>query len=152
MLEALQSSALAAAIGQSQVWLASLSALHLVGFTLVLGSAVVTNLRFLGALFPERPSTDVTAASTRMLLVGLALSAASGALMFVPRAAGAAANPMFRLKLGLVLAAVVLQAVVQPRAASTLPGTTGLMRALGLSGAVLWLGAALAACAFILLE
>ena len=63
------------------------------GALLVLGSAVVTNLRFLGALFPERPSTDVTAASTRMLLVGLALSAASGALMFVPRAAGAAATP-----------------------------------------------------------
>ena len=38
MLEALQSSWLARAIGESQMLTASLSAMHLIGFTLVMGS------------------------------------------------------------------------------------------------------------------
>lgn len=152
MLESLQASALATMIGQSQVWLASLSALHLVGFTLVMGSAAVTNLRFLGLLFPDRPSREVTTTSTRLLLAGLAVSVPTGVLMFLPRAEGAAANSMFRLKLGLLLCAVVLQVLVQPRAASATAGTTAPMRVLGVAGAALWLGVALAACAFILLE
>ena len=60
MLSALQSSWLAHAIGESQTLTAALSALHLIGFTLVMGSALVSNLRLLGRLFPERPATAVT--------------------------------------------------------------------------------------------
>lgn len=152
MLESLQASALATLIGQSQFWLASLSAVHLIGFTLVMSAALVTNLHLAGALLRDRPSREVVRPATRLLLTGLAVSALTGALMFLPRAASAAANPTFRTKLSLLLAASVLALVVQPRvtAGATAPGAPA--RLLGGAGLVLWLGVALAACAFILLE
>lgn len=152
MLDALQTSWLATTIGQSQVWLASLSAFHVIGFTLVMGAALMTNLHLTGLLLAERPASEVMRPATRMLLTGLAVSVVTGALMFLPRAASAAENPTFRTKLSLLVAASVLALVVQPRvtARATAPGA--LTRLLGGVGVVLWLGVALAAFAFILLE
>lgn len=152
VLESLQASGVATAIGQSQFWLASLSALHLIGFTLVMGAAVVTNLYLAGLLFRDRSSHEIVRPAARLLLAGLGVSLVTGALMFLPRAASAAANPTFRMKMSLLAAASVLALVVQPRvtAGATAPGASA--RILGGAGLVLWLGVALAACAFILLE
>lgn len=152
MLESLQASAMATAIGQSQFWLASLSALHLIGFTLAMSAALVTNLHLSGLLFAERPSTELVRPAARILLAGLGASLVTGALMFLPRAASAAANPTFRTKLSLLAAASLLALVVQPRvtARATAPGASA--RILGGAGLVLWLGVALAACSFILFE
>lgn len=152
VLDALQASWLATTIGQSQVWLASLSAFHLVGFTLVMGAALVTNLHLTGLLFAERPSTELVRPATRILRAGLTVSVVTGALMFITRAASAAENATFRTKLSLLVAASVLALVVQPRvtARAVAPGASA--RVLGGTGLVLWLGVALAACAFILLE
>lgn len=152
VLETLQASSLAATIGQSQVWLASLSAFHLIGFTLVMSAALVANLHLSGVLMADRPASELVPPATRVLLAGLTVSLVTGALMFVPRAASAAENPMFRAKLSLLLVASLLALVVQPRlsARATAPGASA--RLAGGAGLVLWLGVALAACAFILLE
>lgn len=152
MLETLQASGLAITIGQSQVWLASLSAFHLIGFTLVMSAALATNLHLSGVLLADRPAVELVRPATRLLLAGLAVSVLTGALMFLPRAASAAANPMFRSKLALLAGATVLALVIQPRltARATTPGAGS--RLLGGAGLLLWFGVALAACAFILLE
>lgn len=55
MLEWIQTTALAQEIAQSLMLTAALSAAHMLGFTLVTGSALVVNLRLLGALLTERP-------------------------------------------------------------------------------------------------
>ena len=152
MLNALQSSWLAHTVGESQMLTASLSALHLVGFTLVMGSAVVSNLRLLGALFADQPATDITRPARRALLLGACLSATTGSLLFMPRAASAVANDFFRVKVALLAVALLFLAIVQGRVsrrASTEPGQARLMGAIGLA---LWIGAALAASAFILIE
>jgi hypothetical protein len=60
MLEALQHSWVAHAVGESQMLTASLSSLHLIGLTLVLGSAVLSNLRVMGLLLADLPVPDVT--------------------------------------------------------------------------------------------
>ena len=152
MLEYLQASRLAHAVGESQMLTATLSSLHLLGFTTIMGSALVSNLRMLGLLLPEQPATDITRPASRALAVGLMLSALTGALLFMPRAAGAAANPIFRLKLGLILAAALVHFGAQRRFAARADRSQGGARVVGATGLVLWFGAAVAACAFILIE
>ena len=152
MLEALQSSWLARAIGESQMLTASLSAMHLIGFTLVMGSALVSNLRLLGRLLPERDATEVTRPAARALVVGLLISATTGLLLFAPRARGAAANSTFQVKLALIVAAALIHFAVQPRVARHAHEAPGAARVVGAIGLALWAGVALAACAFILIE
>jgi len=65
MLEALQRSWLAHTINESQVITASLSALHVIGFTLVMSSAAVTGLRMIGVTLREVPVLDVVRPATR---------------------------------------------------------------------------------------
>jgi hypothetical protein len=151
MFEALQDSGLAQVIGQSQLLTASLSSLHVVGFALTTGSALLVNLRLLGLVLAEVPASEVIRPALRALGVGLTTSVSTGALLFVPRAAGAVENPYFRTKVLLIAAGVLVHAFVQPRVAA---GTQhrGLERLSGAMGLTVWLGVALAACAFILLE
>jgi len=152
LLEALQGSWLAHTIGESQMLTASLSAFHLVGFTLIMSSALVSGLRMLGFTLREVSAINVIRPATRALLVGLSISAVTGLLLFVPRAAGAAANDIFRLKLTLLLGALVMHFAVTRRVARGGGGDTGAQRATGAVGLALWVGVALAGLAFILLE
>ena len=131
MLEYLQASRLAHAVGESQMLTATLSSLHLLGFTTIMGSALVSNLRMLGLLLPEQPATDITRPTSRALAAGLVLSALTGALLFMPRAAGAAANPIFRLKLGLILAAALVHFGAQRRFAARADRSQGGARVVG---------------------
>ncbi|MEQ1913160.1 MAG: DUF6644 family protein [Vicinamibacterales bacterium] len=152
MLDALQHSWLAQTIAQSQMLTASLSAAHLLGFTLVMGSAVVSNLRLLGVMFTDQPATHVTQPARRALLLGACLSAATGVLLFMPRATGAVANDFFRVKMTLLLLALLLVTTVQGKVARREAAERGVARLVGAVGLALWVGVALAASAFILLE
>lgn len=152
MLETLQASWLARAINESQMATASLSSLHLLGFTLVMGSALLCSLHLLGLLLPEQPTAAIVRPSTRALIVGLCLSAVTGGLLVLPRAHGAAMNPFFRVKMLLLAAGVLLHAfVVIPLVARTKARVLP-RRLSGLAGLVAWVGVAVAGCAFILLE
>lgn len=151
MLESLQHSALASAISNS-LWLtAGLSALHVVGFSLVSGGALVSNLRLLGVLFRERPIAEIAGPTRRGMAIGLLLSAITGALLFVPRARAASGNEFFQLKMTLLVGAVLMQFVVQRRLLDVRPDAPA-FRIAGAIGLALWIGVGLAGCAFILLE
>ena len=152
MLSALQSSWTAHTIAQSQMLTAGLSAVHLLGFTLVMGSAVVSNLRMLGAVFLDQPATAITRPASRALLLGACVSVTTGFLLFLPRAVGASRNDFFRVKILLLVAAALFHLVVQRRVAATASAAPGLSRMVGAVGLALWLGLAVAAGAFILIE
>lgn len=151
MFETLQHSALATAISNS-LWLtAGLSAVHVVGFSLVSGGALVGNLRLLGVLFAERPLLEILAPTRRGMAVGLTLSVITGGLLFSARAMSASRNEFFQLKMLLLMAAAAAQYVVQRRAIAN--DEEGLaLKASGLLGLALWIGVGLAGCAFILWE
>lgn len=152
MLDALEASWLARAVSESQLATASLSSLHLLGFTLVMGSGLLCSLHLLGLLFPEQPPMAIVRPATRVLFAGLCVSAVTGGLLVLPRAYGAAMNPTFRAKMLLLAAGVLLHAfVVTPLAART-SASVPARRLSGLAGLTAWAGVALAACAFILLE
>lgn len=137
-----------AASAQITAWL---SAVHVVGFAVVTGSALIGNLRGLGVLFPGSTLGDVLRPANRAILLGLVVSIATGAPLFAARAAEVAANGTFQLKMLLLAAAVVSQFTPlreNVRELSSGPAT----RLVAGVRLVLWLGLALAACAFILLE
>ena len=148
----LQSTSVATAITDSMPLLAGLSAVHLVGFALLMGGALVSSLRMAGVFFADRPMIDITGGPNRGVAVGLGISVITGLLLFSTRASAAAENGVFQLKMGLLVAAAAfhfgLHRTVNRRSAVS----PGLLRAVGLAGLALWIGVALAGCAFIFLE
>lgn len=137
-----QNSAVASAVGNSPTITAVLSAFHALGFTFVMGGAIFANLGKLGVLFPTRPVHEVAGPGSRLIALGLVLSLPTGLLLFGPRALTAAHNSTFQLKLLLIVVATAVQFGLLRRAS----------RAVGALGLTLWVGLALTACAFILLE
>jgi hypothetical protein len=151
MFAFLESTSLATAIKTSVPLTASLSAVHALGFALVMGSAILLNLRYLGLLFRDRPLGDVVAPAAAGLIVGVTINVVTGFLMFMPRAVAAADNRIFRLKLVLLVAAIGF-ACAQIAGRGRVPLTPAAARVRGALGLALWVGLALSACAFILFE
>jgi len=152
VLDALQASWLARAVNESQLATASLSALHLLGFTLIMGSVMLCSLHLLGLLLAEQATAAVVRPAARALLAGLCLSVVTGVLLVMPRASGAVMNPTFRLKMLLLVLGVLLHVfVVAPLAARAHAGVWT-RRLSGLASLMVWVGVAVAGCAFILLE
>ena len=147
---ALEASRLAAAVNTSPLVLGFLSGVHLLGYTLTIGAALLSNLRVVGVLLAERPVLEVARPATRALLVGCGLSLVTGFLLLAPRAAGAIQNEFFILKMTLLGGAVIVQGVTQ-RAVLRSDRLVWQPWAAGVSLA-LWIGVLLAACAFILIE
>jgi uncharacterized protein DUF6644 len=147
----IEASAIATAIGASTVATASLSGLHLIGLTLLVGSMLVSSTRVAGILFYDQPVAEVTRAARRGTLVGLALSVSTGMLLVAPRLVAAADNGVFRIKMLILLTATVFHfAVYQPAAQGQRSAVPPAVAAV--VGWLLWFGVALAGCAFILLE
>lgn len=145
-----QATGIAATIRESLLLTGALSAVHLVGFTLVTGGAFVANLRLLGVLFPDRPVTDVTGPAGRGLKAGLIVSVVTGLLLFAPRASEASANSTFQAKMSLLAAATAFHFTIH-RAVTRRASSSRMMRtAVGGAGFLLWTGLALAGCAYIL--
>lgn len=154
-IRTLDKSALAAVINSSSLTLGLLSGAHLIGYVLVVGSALVSNFRLLGWTLRDRPASEVLRSTVRLQAIALTVSVAAGTLLFIPRSGAALGNWIFQLKLALLGGAVVLQAIVQAvlaRGAADAPPRRGAERTLGALSLLLWLGVALAGCAFILIE
>jgi len=141
LFEWIESTALATTIAGSLALTASLSALHLLGFTVVMGSALVGNLKRLGLLLPQSSIADVLRPVNRAIVIGLAISITTGLPLFATRASEVSANGTFQLKMLLLLTAVACHFTVGPRA-----------RAGAMLSLAAWLALAGTACAFILLE
>ena len=148
----IETTSIARHVAESPMLPASLSAIHLLGFTLVTGGAFVGNLRLLGVLFPQRPIIDVTRAATRGILLGLIISVLTGALLFSARAAAASANGTFQLKMLLLASAAIFHFTVHRSVTERATVIAPRIRATGAIGLSLWIGLACAGAAFILLE
>ena len=147
-----EATAIATTIAQSLMLTAVLSSVHLVGFTLLMGSAVVSNLRLIGVLFPQRLVVEVTSPAGHGIALGLGISVTTGLLLFAGRASVASENGIFQLKMLLLVTAAVFQFGLQRKITRRASVTPRLLRVTGAVGLTLWFSVALAGCAFILLE
>lgn len=150
LLTWIESAALARWVGGSLPATAALSAVHALGFTVVLGGAVVFNLRLLGGVLAARPSAEIAAGAARVVATGLVLSVATGLLLFSAKAGAVAANEFFQMKMLFLAGAALLHFLacrhVERRHSAVAE------RLIGAAGVALWIALALAACAFFLLE
>ena len=102
----LETSAVAEAMRQ-WLWLYPIvEIVHIVGFVVLVGAAIMFDLRLLG-VSRALPVTGMERHLLRAARLSLLLVVPSGLLMFVAHATEMADNPAFRLKLVLLLAAAV---------------------------------------------
>jgi hypothetical protein len=152
LFDSIEATSVAQAVAGSAGLTALLSALHVVGFVVVTGSALVGTLRAAGVLLTQASLGEVLRPVNRAILVGIAISVSTGALLFSARATDAAANSIFRIKMLLLIAAMIFQFTVLRRIGNDVHATIRPARTAAAIALSLWLGLALAACAFILLE
>ena len=148
----IEASGIATTISQSVPLSGILSGLHLVGLTLLVGSVLVSTLRLLGVVLPHEPVAEVTRAARRGIVLGLAISVASGLLLLSPRISRASANYIFQLKMLLLCAAAAFHFAIYRNAAGGTDGPGLSPRAAGALGLLLWSAVVLAGVAFILIE
>src|SRR5579863_3979719 len=84
-----------------------IQSLHLFGLTLVLGTAVIFNLRLLGFGMRKITMPVLDKQLWRVAIGGLFLSIATGLLVFIPDPARYAANTAFKTKLVLLSLAIL---------------------------------------------
>jgi hypothetical protein len=100
----LETSALAVAMRQ-WLWLYPVvEIVHIIGFVVLVGAAVMFDLRLLG-LSRSLPVKDMAAHLLPWARASLVLVVPSGLCMFMAHATEMAANPAFRLKLACLIAA-----------------------------------------------
>lgn len=113
VLNAIQNSAVAHAISKTDHLVgASLQIVHVIGLILFLASLVLISLRLLGWVLGEQTVPQVAAEASRLMWIGLTLTALSGTLMFVATPKLYYYNWAFGLKMALVVVAVIVQATL----------------------------------------
>jgi hypothetical protein len=99
-------------LGQSTWRIAGLLTVHLFGLTLLLGSVLLTGLNLVGVFQRRKPPAQLHREMKPVLLTGLALMLVTGGLIFTGGAEAYFAGFWFRLKMMLLLAALLFQVTV----------------------------------------
>ena len=146
----LEATSIAIVVKDSLLLTGGLSAVHVLGMTLITGGAFVSNMRLLGVLLASDDLATITRAAGRGLSVGLMLSVASGLPLFMARATAASVNPTFRTKMLILVAASLFQFTVHHWASQHVANRRAL-RLVGAMGLCLWVGVATAGVYYILL-
>lgn len=139
-------------VGASQSITAWLSAVHAMGFALVMSAGLVWNLRASGVLLSEVSHKSIARPATRLLGLGLTLSLVTGLALFAPRASYTAPGGVFQLKIALILVAASYQLTANVSVLRRPVISSAWLRANGILGTMLWLALAVTACWFILFE
>lgn len=145
VLDALQGSALAHAISQSDHLVgAGLQILHILGFLLLLTALLLVTLRAWNKVLPDVPLLRVRREARRLAIVGFLLAALSGTLVFIATPRLYVGNRAFLLKMALLAAALLLHwMLVRPlldrEETLRLPGQTIIALSL-----LLWFGVSIA--------
>src|SRR5215813_13818780 len=112
-LHALQNSAFSAwVVGSDSIWAyPMILTMHTVGLGIVVGAAVIIDLRLLG-VGPTIPIGEIERVFP-LFWVGFLINLVSGLMLFVSEAADKATQPVFILKLLFVLLGVVVTARIR---------------------------------------
>jgi hypothetical protein len=148
----IETSSVAATVGQSIPLSGFISGVHLVGLTLIVGGVLLSSLRLLGIVLPDRSVADVTAAARRAIPLGIAISVATGLLLLAPRISTAVSNGIFQVKMLLLITATAFHFTNYHSLLFDRPVGSRHPKVAATLGLVLWCGVAVAGCLFILIE
>ncbi|MCP4380170.1 MAG: hypothetical protein GY798_01885 [Hyphomicrobiales bacterium] len=139
--------ALLAAIGSSDIasfvrgsrWIYPLvNAAHILGIALLIGTIVVLDVRIFGYR-RSQPLSETAQFLMPFTIAGLVLAICAGSVLFSVKPHDYAANPVFRLKIALIVAALVNATILRRRALHRQAPDTALRIGAGLS-LILWIG------------
>ncbi len=109
LLISVQRSPLAHAIAKANpLFVASLQIVHVLGFILLLAPLLLIGLRILGLVLRDQPLDDIVGPAKKLSWLGLAMSMASGLLMFLSGPLHYYYNWAFDTKMVLMSVALVL--------------------------------------------
>jgi hypothetical protein len=137
VLAALQAWPALAALRASAWGYPVLEIVHIAGFALLVGSLALLDARVWGAA-RSLPLVPLGRLAVRTALLGLAIAASAGLVLFATGAEEFVANPAFQLKLVLIGMALTNALVFHAR--GSLARADGVARAQALASALLWLG------------
>lgn len=130
----------------SQVIFPIFEIIHLLGLALFVGTLVLTDMGLLGLALRRQPIHQVVAALAPWTWRGFTILLLTGPFMFTAQAAKWHDNPIFWLKMLLLIIATVFQLSVRRKIASTdLPLQPATAKLIGAVSLVLWISLALSA-------
>jgi uncharacterized protein DUF6644 len=147
----IEASSVATTIRDSTILTGGLSGLHLIGLTLLVGSALVSGAALGGLVVNDQPVAELTRAARRASIVGLCISIVTGLLLVSFRLNMSTASRAFQLKMLLIVTAALFHFFIYTPAAR---GRRSVLSP-GIAGGVaflLWFSVVLCGCAFILFE
>ena len=145
VLTVIQNSPVAHAVSKSNHMVgAGLQIVHVLGFILLLAALLMLSLRLLGLILKKQPLPQVARDATRLIWVGLGAAVASGVLMFVSTPKLYYFNWAFELKMGLFLAAIIVQLALFRRVAASESPSPALARTAVALSLLAWFGVGLA--------
>jgi hypothetical protein len=119
---------------------------HLLGLALFVGTLVLTDMGLLGLAMRRQPIHQVVAALAPWTWRGFAILLLTGPFMFTAQAAKWHDNPIFWLKMLLLIIATVFQLSVRRKIASMdLPLRPATAKLIGAVSLILWISLALSA-------
>jgi hypothetical protein len=124
--------------------IAWLFSIHLIGFTLLLGSVLLVGLNLLGVFQRSKPAARLRRDVRPVLLTGLTLSLVTGALIFTGGAQPYYEGYWFRLKMVLLAVTLLFHVTIYRNVAGAPEGrlSAGVYRLTGACMLVLWFGVA----------
>ena len=125
------------ALQQSTAAFAATEAVHIIALSLVGGTVLVTDLAVLGTVLKASAPHTVFRQLRALYLFGLILVAASGVLLVAAGPYKYYTNPLFPVKLALLVIAITLQAVLSRRLKHQ-PSADRTARGLATTSLLLW--------------
>lgn len=113
LLNWLESTPLAVYIAESTIAFPVIEIVHVVAITLVFGTIAIVDLRLLGLGSNNRAVTELCRDVLPWTWGAYAIAAISGSLLFISQATQYVANPAFRMKMLLMLAAGINMVVFE---------------------------------------
>jgi hypothetical protein len=136
MLYWLEETAVALWVGESLWGYPILLSLHVVGLAVIVGVAVMLDLRLLGSFKGLRVESFLPL--MKFAWAGFVINAASGALLFTSQASYFVTNVPFLLKIGLIFVAAVITGIIQHKIRNSEGASC---RALAVVSLAAWTGA-----------
>ena len=125
----------------SLVWL-----VHYIGFFLLVGTTAVVDLRILGAAARNQKLAPLAGQLFPFAWTGLGMVIVSGFIMFAGQATTFYPTAVFRIKMGVVLLALIFGVIVQRKSPAwgLAPSVPAAAKWLAFASLALWIGAILA--------
>jgi hypothetical protein len=119
---------------------------HILAISAVMASVLMLNLRLLGIVSRERPLAEVSARFRPVIWWGLPVLLASGAILIVGEPVRSLENPIFQLKMTLLIAVIIVTLAYQAplnkdsRYWESTAGRRAAIKLIAVVSLVLWVG------------